>query len=74
MIEGGEGRFRSGGGVRKLNTKDTFNLYKTFMGVAEAHEGSEQERMKIERRIEDQKTLPEQAEFEFGQQQIVRNG
>ncbi len=67
MIEGSDGRrtTTSWGGVRKLNTQDTFNLYKTFMGVAEAAEGSERERVKIERRIEDQKNLPEQAEFEF---------
>ena len=77
MIEGADGRFRSRGGVRRLDTKDTFNLYKTFMGVAEAHEGNERERVKIERRIEDQKQLPEQAEFEFnmaGGDDIMGNG
>ena len=75
MIEGGDGRYRSRGGVRKLDTKDTFNLYKAFMGVAEAHEGNERERVKIERRIEDQKQLPEQAEFEFSMSgDIMGNG
>ena len=76
MIEGADSRFRSRGGVRKLDTKETFNLYKTFMGVAEAHEGNERERVKIERRIEDQKQLPEQAEFEFNMagDDIMGNG
>ena len=45
------------------------------MGVAEAHEGNERERVKIERRIEDQKQLPEQAEFEFSMTgDIMGNG
>ncbi|KAI0224271.1 hypothetical protein LSAT2_024716 [Lamellibrachia satsuma] len=39
----------------KLSTKDTFKLYKTFMGLAEADEGMQREKMTIDRTIEDER-------------------
>ncbi len=40
----------------KLSTKQTFNLYKTFMGLAEADEAGKQgERVQIDRRVEDER-------------------
>ncbi len=79
MIEGGSAGHRMHGGsnVKKLSTKETFNLYKTFMGVAEAEEGKGTgEAMHIEKRVEDERQLPEQAEFEFNMsgQDIMGNG
>ena len=40
----------------KLSTKDTFNLYKTFMGLAEADDsGKQRERMRIDRKVEEER-------------------
>ena len=61
MIEAGSsggtvGKRRSKGLEKRLSTKETFNLYKTFMGMAEHDEANR--KTKIEHRIEDEHNLP----------------
>ena len=52
MIEYGPGGSKYiSGRSRKLTSKETFNLYKTFMGMAEEQEGMQQEQMHIERKV-----------------------
>lgn len=57
MITAGGDRSRSAGkySQQKLSTKDTFKLYKTFMGMAEADEkGKNVDNIRIDRKIEEQ--------------------
>ena len=62
MIEagpsGGGRRRTQSGGEKRLSTKETFNLYKTFMGMAEHEEANRNEKTKIEHRIEEQRNAP----------------
>ena len=74
MIEG-DGESRGGlKGERKLGTKETFKLYKMFMGIAEAEEGRNSGTLNIERRIEDEKRLPDGAEFDFETEGLLEDG
>lgn len=70
---------------QQLSTKDTFKLYKTFMGMAEADEHSKKrENIRIDRRVEEQRMpemrarheLPtledEEDEFEFDTDDLDR--
>ena len=51
---------------KTLNTKDTFQLYKTFMAMAEAEEGRDTKgQMHVEKRLEDERGLPDHAEFDI---------
>ena len=56
IMRGGQKGMSSGEGGRmpKLSTKETFKLYKTFMGLAEADEGMKKEKVHIDKRVEDQ--------------------
>lgn len=55
MITAGDGR-KEYALDRRLNTKDTFKLYKTFMGLAEADEAGVNPRMtQIDRQVEDER-------------------
>lgn len=75
MLEGGGGRRPAPRGAeRKLGTKETFKLYKMFMGIAEAEEGRKHDKLNIEQRIEDEKHLPDGAEFDFDTEGIQRDG
>ena len=56
----------------RLTTKDTFKLYKTFMGIAEADDGRTRRTM-IEKRLEDENKMPEQAEFDFPTEGITED-
>lgn len=50
----------------RLGTQDTFQLYKTFMAMAEHEEGhSTKGQMHVEKRLEDQHHMPDHAEFDF---------
>lgn len=56
---------RKSGAQHKLTTKQTFNLYKTFMGLAEADEkGKKREHMQIDRHVEEQRLPQLNAETE----------
>jgi len=51
---------------KMLNTKDTFQLYKTFMAMAEAEEGRDTKgQMHVEKRLEDERGVPDYAEFDI---------
>ena len=51
---------------KTLNTKDTFQLYKTFMAMAEAEEGRDTKgEMHVEKRLEDERGVPDYAEFDI---------
>ena len=50
----------------RLSTKETFKLYKTFMGMAEADEaGKSRDNIRIDRRVEEQSRPQVQADFDF---------
>ena len=72
-IEAGPSRggrsYQQGG---QLSTKDTFKLYKAFMGMAEAEDNRTKQTM-IEKKLEDERNLPEQAEFNFPTEGIQEN-
>ena len=69
MITDGKGKNKSRAGLSKLSTKQTFNLYKTFMGLAEADEASKKnEHVQIDRRVEEEH-MPKQAMMNMSQAQ-----
>lgn len=74
IMHGGNQGMITDGGMKapkrggKLTSAETFNLYKTFMGLADAEEGRKKERMQIDRNIEDQ-----QAAQVYAQQDISRS-
>ncbi len=73
-IEAGSSKLRSRRqDGRHLSTKDTFKLYKAFMGMAEAEEGRKHKTV-IEKRLEDDKNLPEHAEFDYPTEEILEDG
>ena len=73
--EGGTSSHRlNSKGERKLGTKETFKLYKMFMGIAEHEEGKRHDQLNIEQRIEDEKHLPDGAEFDFNTEGMQADG
>ena len=66
-ITAGDGQSRSSSyGQSKLSTKDTFKLYKTFMGMAEADEqGKKRENIRIDRKVEEKRRPEVQAEADM---------
>ena len=60
----GEPRMKTSSG--RLSTKETFKLYKTFMGMAEADDaGKSRGNIRIDRRVEEQSRPQVQADFDF---------
>ena len=73
MITDSQGRMKKTG-QPKLSTKQTFSLYKTFMGLAEADEASKKnEYVQIDRRVEEE-SMPQLRREMDTLDSVVMNG